>query len=111
MTRVAWGLSPTAVTGRIHSNIGMDTTDYGNVPASRKAQFSMPSVLSLVVALASFATERPLWALVLSIAAAVFGVIGVVVALLPGVRGGLLSMLSILMGLVGLIVAIIRLIA
>lgn len=88
----------------------MSQLDY-TVPATRKATFSTPSVLSLVCAIAGFAVARPLWALVLCAAAAILGLIGVIVALMPGIRGGLLSTLAILMGLVGFLVAIVRIIA
>jgi hypothetical protein len=91
----------------IHS---MSQLDYG-VPATRQATFSTPSVLSLVVALAGWFAASPTWALVLCILSGLLGVIGVIVALMPGIRGGLLSVLSILMGLIGIVIAIIRLIA
>lgn len=87
----------------------MSQLDYGRVPASRKATFSTPSILSLACAIGGFFVDRAGLALLICIAGAVFGVIGVVVALLPGIRGGFLSILAILLGLIGVIVSIVRL--
>ena len=89
----------------------MTQVDYGTVPASRKATFSIPSILSLAAAIGSFIVDRPGIALMLSIAAAVLGVIGVIVAILPGIRGGILSILAIVMGAIGILTAIIRFIS
>lgn len=88
----------------------MNQLDTG-VPLTRKATFSTPSILSLVAAIGGFFVDNAGLALLLCIVAGVLGLIGVIVALLPGIRGGLLSILSILMGLIGIVVAIIRLVA
>jgi hypothetical protein len=46
--------------------------------------------------------------LVLAIAAIVLGAIGVLLALMPHVRGGIISMISIVAGLIGIIAAVFR---
>lgn len=78
-------------------------------PAARKASFSLPSILALICAIAGFSVESAGGALLLCIAAGLLGALGVVLALLPGVRGGLVSVASIVMGLIGVVVAIVRL--
>lgn len=88
----------------------MSQLDYG-VPATRKATFSTPSVLSLVLAMAGWFAHSPVWALVACITAVLLGSLGVLVALMPERRGGLLSMLSIVMALFGIVFSIIRLLA
>ncbi len=77
---------------------------------AQSASFSIPSIVAVICAVASFGVG-PGAALLLSLAAAILGIIGVVVSLLPNVRGGLISVLSLIMGSIGVIVAIIRLIA
>jgi len=46
----------------------------------------------------------------LAVVAIVLGVLGFVVAMLPGVRGGLTSVIAILAGVLGIVVSIIRLV-
>jgi hypothetical protein len=85
----------------------MTDLNYGNVPSSRRATFSIPSILAIVCALGSFFTGAGL-ALLLCILAIVFGIIGAVLALLPGTRGGMMSILSIALAAIGVIVALVR---
>jgi hypothetical protein len=74
------------------------------------AAFSIPSILAIIAAVGSFMVS-PGYQLLLSIAAAVLGLIGVVVSLLPGVRGGIISLFSLVVGSIGALIAIIRLLA
>lgn len=71
--------------------------------------FSIASILAIVAAIGSFAVGAG-WGLLLAVAAIILGVIGVIIALLPGVRGGLLSSLSVFIGLIGIVGAIFRII-
>jgi hypothetical protein len=75
----------------------------------RAAAFSIASILAIVAALGSFMVGAG-WGLLLAIAAIILGVIGIVVALLPGVRGGILSSFSVLVGVIGIAGAILRII-
>lgn len=86
---------------------GMTDLNYGTVPASRRATFSLPSILAIVCALGSFFTGAGL-GLLLCILAIVFGVLGAILALLPGTRGGLMSIVSIVLAVIGVIVALVR---
>ena len=86
----------------------MTTLNNPGYRATPKATFSIPSILAIVCAIGSFVVHSGTATLLLAIGAALFGIIGVVVALLPHVRGGIISVLSIAMGAIGLITAIVR---
>ena len=73
--------------------------------------FSIPSILAIAAAIGSFFVGSAGWAFVLAIVAGILGVIGCVLALLPGTRGGIISILSILLGAIAVVIAIIRAIA
>jgi hypothetical protein len=88
----------------------MTTTYTNNRVGAPKATFSIPSILAIISAIASFAVDGAGWALILSIAAGVLGLIGVAAALLPGVRGGFVSIFSIFLGALGVITAIVRIV-
>jgi len=72
-----------------------------------RAGFSVPAIISLIAAILSFATGA-FWGFILAIVAIIFGVIGVIMALAPNVRGGVISMVSLLAGGIGLIAAVIK---
>ncbi len=73
------------------------------------ARFSAPSILALLSAIASlFVTAG--WGILLAIAALGFGAVGVLMALSPRVRGGVVSILAMFAAGIGVIVAIVRLI-
>lgn len=72
--------------------------------------FSAPSILSIVAAIWSF-FAGPAGGLVLAVLAIVLGIIGVLLSVLPGRRGGLLSALSVILGMIGIVAAIFKLIA
>jgi len=74
-----------------------------------KTRFSIPSIVALVAMMLSF-TVSPGWALLWGVVAILFGVLGVVVALSPNVRGGVVSFVSIPLGAIAVIGAIVRLV-
>lgn len=75
---------------------------------SMSPTFSLPSILAICAAIGSFVVDTGTMTLLLAIAALVLGAIGVVVALLPGKRGGIISFLSIGLGAIAVLVALIR---
>ena len=74
-----------------------------------RPSFSIPSILAVIAAIFSFTSGAAL-GLILAIAAIVLGLIGVLIALSPRVRGGFVSVLSILAGAIGIIAAIFKLV-
>jgi hypothetical protein len=86
---------------------GYDITGRG--PVRSRPSYSIPSILSAVCAIGSFMSGAG-FGIVLAIGAMLFGVIGVLLALAPGVRGGLVSVISILLGVIGIIAAVFKLI-
>jgi hypothetical protein len=74
----------------------------------QRASFSFFSVAALIAAVFSFTTGA-FWGLVLAGIAIVSGVIGVLLALLPGTRGGFISALAVLAGFAGIGAAVIKL--
>lgn len=76
---------------------------------SASPAFSIASILAIVAAISSFVVGAG-WGLLLAIAAIILGVIGVAIALLPGVRGGVLSTVSVLLGAIGIVGAILRIV-
>jgi hypothetical protein len=75
--------------------------------AAPRASVSLPAIISLVAALFSFATGA-FWGFILAVIAIIFGIIGVVMALSPKVRGGFISTVSLLAGSVGMVFAVIK---
>lgn len=75
--------------------------------ATSKASFSIASVLAIILAILSFKVGAIL-GLLLAAGAFLFGVFGLVFALSPDIRGGLLSMLAVILSLVGVIAAIVK---
>ena len=90
----------------------MSQLDYSTTgrPAAHPA-FSLPSILAIVAAVGSFFANSAGTALLLGIVAGVLGAIGVVLALLPSKRGGIISILSIVLGAIAVVIAIVRAIA
>ena len=80
-------------------------------PPARRARpaFSIPSILAVICAVVSFGAS-PGGGFFLAILAIIFGGIGVMLAIAPQTRGGIVSVISILAGAVGIIAAVIRLI-
>jgi hypothetical protein len=75
--------------------------------ATTRTKFSIPSLIAIAAAIASFATGA-MWGFILAMVAVVFGAIGLVLALSPRVRGGIVSFVGVIGGLLGLLAAIIK---
>ena len=75
--------------------------------ATMRTKFSIPSIIAIITAIASFAVGA-FWGFVFAMIAVVFGAIGVLVALSPRVRGGFLSVFAVVAGIIGVIAAIIK---
>jgi hypothetical protein len=82
------------------------TLDYPNRRPAR-AHFSIPSIIAIAAAIGSFYAGAGL-GLLLAIVAIIFGIIGVIIALLPHVRGGIVSFISIAAGVIGIIAAVVK---
>ena len=80
-------------------------------PPARRARpaFSIPSILAAICAAASFGVGPGL-GFVLAILAIILGGFGVMLALAPQTRGGIVSVISILAGAIGIVAAVIRLV-
>lgn len=72
-----------------------------------KSKFSIPSILAIVAAIASF-FQGATFGLLLAIVAIVLGIIGVLLSLSVKKRGGIVSFASVGAGLIGIIAAIIK---
>ena len=85
-------------------------TQYDNLPARRASPaFSLPSIIAIVAAIASFFAGGG-WGLVLAILAIVCGLIGAVLALSPNIRGGIVSVFSVVAGVIAIVAAIFKII-
>lgn len=92
----------------------MTTLNYNNRGLDRPVMsptFSIPSILAILAAVGSFMVSSGTMTLLLAIAALVLGAIGVVIAILPGKRGGIISFVSIGMGAIAVLIAIVRFIS
>ena len=74
-----------------------------------KAHFSVPSLIAIVAAIASYFSSAGVGFL-LAIIAIGFGVLGVILSMAPSVRGGFISILSLIAGAIGIFVALIKVI-
>lgn len=98
---------------RVAFDVGMTTLNYGNgggIERRVNPSFSIPSILAIICAIGSFFVGGAGTMILLAILAALFGVIGVIIAILPGKRGGIISTLSIVISAIALIVAVVRII-
>jgi len=75
--------------------------------AQNKPHFSIPSLIAVGAAIASFFVD-PGTGFILAIVAIIFGVFGFIVSLAPSVRGGVVSVFSLILAAIGIIVAIIK---
>ena len=82
----------------------------GMEPTKTPEKFSIPSIIAIVAALASFMVGA-FWGFVLAGVALLFGVIGFVLAFSSRVRGGMVSMLAVAAGVLGGIAAVVKAIA
>jgi uncharacterized membrane protein HdeD (DUF308 family) len=74
---------------------------------STNTKFSIPSILAIVAAIASF-FQGATFGLLLAIAAIILGIIGVLLSLSVKKRGGIVSFASVGAGLIGIIAAVIK---
>ncbi|MCW1925786.1 hypothetical protein OKA05_24725 [Luteolibacter arcticus] len=74
---------------------------------STRASFSLPSIVAILAAIGSFMNGATL-GLILAVVAIIFGIIGVVLSLAPGKRGGVISTFGIGAGLIGIIAAVVK---
>ena len=77
---------------------------------TRRAKFSIPSIIAIVCAILSFTTGA-LWGLVLACIAIFFGFLGVILSFSSKTRGGVVSAFSLLAGLIGIVAAAFKAIA
>lgn len=75
--------------------------------SNNSRSFSIPSIIALITALLSF-TSGAIMGFILACVAIVFGIIGILLAASPNVRGGIASTLSIAAGGIGIIAAVIK---
>jgi hypothetical protein len=78
-----------------------------NTAEPSRAKFSIPSIIAFITASLSFATGA-FWGFVLAGIAIIFGIVGVLLAFSPSIRGGMVSTVSLIIGFVGLIVAVVK---
>jgi uncharacterized membrane protein HdeD (DUF308 family) len=72
-----------------------------------KPHFSIPSLIAIAAAIASFFVGAGTGFLLALIAIA-FGILGVLLSMSPSVRGGFVSILSLIAGAIGILAAIIK---
>ena len=72
-----------------------------------KPAFSIPAILALIAAIASF-FQGATFGLLLAVAAILLGSLGILLSLSVRKRGGIVSIFSVLAGLLGIIAAIIK---
>ncbi len=72
-----------------------------------KPHFSIPSIIAIAAAIASFFVSAG-GGFILAIVAIIFGVIGILLSMAPSVRGGFISFFSLIAGAIGIVVAIIK---
>lgn len=77
------------------------------VEVRSSSRFSIPSLIAIVAAIASFFVGA-MMGLVLAIVAIFFGLLGVVFSFSSRTRGGIVSTLSVLAGFIGIIAAVIK---
>lgn len=70
--------------------------------------FSIPSILAVICAIASFFFGAGL-GMLLAIAAIALGAIGLLASFSPSVRGGMTSIISIVAGVFGILAAVVKL--
>jgi len=74
---------------------------------SQQTSFSLASIIAILAAIFSF-YSGVFFGLILAAVAFVFGVFGMVFALMPNVSGGGLSILAVILSFIGVIAAVIK---
>ena len=77
------------------------------VQTREAAKFSIPSIIAIVAAIASFPVGA-LMGFLLAVVAVIFGAIGMILSLSPRVRGGVVSTLAIFAGMLGVLAALVK---
>ena len=72
-----------------------------------KASFSIPSIIAILAAISSFYVGA-VGGLLLAATAIVFGLFGLMFAMAPGVRGGVVSIVSLGLAVIGLVAAVVK---
>lgn len=72
-----------------------------------RAHFSIPSIIAIAAAIASFFVGAA-GGFILALIAIAFGIIGVLLSMSPSIRGGGISFLSLIFGAIGVVVAVIK---
>lgn len=75
--------------------------------ATSKTSFSIASIVAIIAAILSF-NVGAIFGLLLAAVAFIFGAFGLVLALAPGTRGGMLSILAVILSIIGVIAAIVK---
>jgi len=75
--------------------------------SGKKASFSIASIIAVVAAIFSFKVGA-IAGLFLAGVAIFFGIVGIVLALAPGIRGGFASILAVFAGAIGVVAAVIK---
>lgn len=71
------------------------------------AKFSLPSIIAIIAAIASFAVGAA-GGFILAVLALGFGILGLILAFSSRTRGGIVSFLAIAGGLLGVIAAVLK---
>ena len=74
---------------------------------STQASFSIASILAIAAAILSF-NVGAIAGLLLALVAFVCGTVGAILALGPGIRGGILSVTAVILSVAGVIAAIVK---
>lgn len=74
---------------------------------SSKATFSIASIVAIIAAILSF-NFGAILGLLMAAVAFIFGVIGLVLALMPNKRGGGISIVAVVLSFIGVIAAVIK---
>ena len=77
------------------------------ITTPKRPSFSIPSIIAVIAAIWSF-TSGAFFGLILAIIAIVFGILGVVLAVAPSKRGGVVSTFGVVAGALGIIAAVIK---
>jgi hypothetical protein len=72
-----------------------------------KPHFSIPSLIAIAAAIASFFVGAA-GGFILALIAIVFGIFGAMLSLSPSVRGGVVSVLSLFLAAIAIVVAVIK---
>lgn len=87
----------------------MTTRNYAIERVGSPESFSLVSILSVLSAIGAFWVSSGILALLLALFAILCGVLGLVLAISPAHRGGVLSLVAIFAGVIGIIAAIVKL--